>query len=387
VNGAITATHLDSDLSGWAMAGGLVGYATSCATTNGKVNATVSGKSFTGGAIGYASELDIANVQVVATVTGTGDNAGGLLGYASTINISDSSASGSVTGGAGVFGSIGGFAGYANNVTVTRAFAAEVVTGVTRTGGFFGAANGASVTDAYVTGTVTNPDEYIGNFAGSAGGLNLTRVYIANRGTGADIDIVGINSSAPSMVDVLQSSGIDQSVGRFTEIPMKTSAQMKRAQTFREIGWDFETVWMMNPPSNGGMPMLRSISGINACVVKSFSPVLFAKGSVKLNAAARERIRRIAAAIAFGPCSKLKITGYTSTVEGKGKRKTKLSKLKSIAAKRAAVVQTYLTAQLVALGDSFTTVLSNGNRQNPVASNKTSRGQAKNRRVVISILR
>ena len=120
---------------------------------------------------------------------------------------------------------------------------------------------------------------------------------------------------------------------------------MKLAKTFRDLNWDFPTVWMMNAPANNGMPMLRSLAVPSDCKVRNFSPILFKKGSAKLSSKAKANLTKFANQIAFGPCRNLKISGYTSTFEI-GKKATPVSKLKKLAGQRAQAVKKYLNLRL-----------------------------------------
>jgi outer membrane protein OmpA-like peptidoglycan-associated protein len=103
--------------------------------------------------------------------------------------------------------------------------------------------------------------------------------------------------------------------------------------------------------------------------------LLFARGSDKLIAAAKEKLAAIAKVIAKDPNSKIHITGYTDS-RGDAAKNQKLSEWRAVAVKNA-LSQNGVSAKHL-------TVEGKGSAD-PVASNDTAEGRAANRRATIRI--
>lgn len=143
---------------------------------------------------------------------------------------------------AGAFTSyVGGFSGSINSfqgtgVTVTECYSTANVTGNTLTGGFVGGITNANniLTHCYTTGAITTPaSSNVGGFTANAHGSTVAT------GCYWDINTSGMTTSP---------------IGEG-----KTTAQMKQQATY--VGWDFDTVWDINPNINGGYPFLRGFGG------------------------------------------------------------------------------------------------------------------------------
>jgi len=106
-------------------------------------------------------------------------------------------------------------------------------------------------------------------------------------------------------------------------------------------------------------------------LIVNMSDVLFDFNKYTLRPAAREKLAKISGIILSHPGLKLEVDGYTDSV-GSDDYNMKLSE------QRAGAVRDYLTGQGLA-GDNVTAL--GFGKENPVASNDTSAGRQKNRRV------
>lgn len=224
---------IDSDVRGYSYVGGLTGY------NNGTIRdsyfiGNVSGDEEVGGLIGQNYLGTVSNSYSAAIVDGK-LYVGGLVGRHGLGNINNSYSSGVVmgrdesgySGKTGEF--IGGFVG--NNDDdgiIMNCYSTGTVTGEKIVGGFV-AANEGEISNSYSMNKVSGNQD-IGGFAGANDG-----------GT--------INSSYYNM----ETSGQNESVGG----EGKTTAELKEQATY--VGWNFSSVWGIDPTKNSGYPYLKEI--------------------------------------------------------------------------------------------------------------------------------
>ncbi len=109
------------------------------------------------------------------------------------------------------------------------------------------------------------------------------------------------------------------------------------------------------------------------------SVIYFGTDSVALDSATRSRLDQVAAYLLADPAvEKVKVVGYA---DDRGTRRYNMA----LGKRRAEAVRAYLVAKGVENGQ-FVTVTSLGENR-PAASNRTSKGQALNRRVTVTLLR
>lgn len=122
-------------------------------------------------------------------------------------------------------------------------------------------------------------------------------------------------------------------------------------------------------------------SGGATCTEKKLGTIRFAPYSAKLSKKSKKLIRAYVAKIKDSGCTTIELSAHTATTTGAAKslkaKRIKLSKA------RNAAVQKYLTKQLKAAGVTVTFKKHALGAKNPVKSNKTGDGRAKNRRVVV----
>ncbi len=205
-----------------------------------------------GGLVGW-SDGTITNCYSTANVTGS-EYVGGLVGF-NWGPMSYSYAAGSVTGS----GYVGGIVG--DNVSdISKCYSTGSVTGSgAYVGGFVGS-NGYVITDCYSTGSVTG-----GNDVASLIGLNngtVTDCYATGHAGGSSnvSGLVGDNYSAGTVADCYWdrqttgwATGYGYNTNTFSATGLNT-APMKDSSSF--VGWDFESVWSINPSINNGYPYL-----------------------------------------------------------------------------------------------------------------------------------
>ncbi|MCF8236118.1 MAG: T9SS type A sorting domain-containing protein [Bacteroidales bacterium] len=187
---------------------------------------------------GKTGAATITNIGVT-NVDITGESyIGGLVGWhGSGGTVSNSYTSGSVHGERdGTIGgnNVGGIIGYNNGGTISNSYSTASVSGYATIGGLVGDNYGGTIEKCYATGLVSGTDADIGGLVGNSHG-------------GYDVN--------DSFWDT-QTSGQSSSDGGTG----KTTAEMQRATTFLDAGWDFTLsgdVWAMNQDVNSGYPFLR----------------------------------------------------------------------------------------------------------------------------------
>jgi hypothetical protein len=240
--GGIAGTHYDSGISACSVRG------------------TVSGTRYVGGCTGYTSGATISELQTDVSVIASHDYAGGICGNIAgrieyslstgdtRTNALSSGQAGGISGGVSQQGSIyysfasgathavfpGGLAGHSMG-RIEDCYAAGPISG---------SYSGGLVSQNY--GTVVNSYANNTSSAGNSGGLigeNYT-VYP---------DLFEVNNcfwnSDSTLSEVARGSAHGSNYG-------KTTAEMKSEATFTAVGWDFNTVWAIDPEINNGFPHL-----------------------------------------------------------------------------------------------------------------------------------
>jgi outer membrane protein OmpA-like peptidoglycan-associated protein len=121
-----------------------------------------------------------------------------------------------------------------------------------------------------------------------------------------------------------------------------------------------------------------------ACVPVAKSFVNFAPYSAKLSNAAKKKLRTYASALKASGCTRIKINGYTATIN-KGSAAGNAYRL-NLSKKRALAVKNYLQSQFTRLGIQVTVTRTAYGASSPKKSNNTSAGRAANRRVEIVVV-
>jgi The GLUG motif len=243
-------------VSGSEWVGGLVAYNTGT-ITDCYSTADVNGQAEVGGLTGYNDGV-IAGCSSAGGVTGP-RSAGGLVGWNDN-TISDSHSTAEVRGDS----KVGGLAG-SNNGTIRSAASTGRVTGANDVAGLVGRSYGP-IANCYSTGDV-NGHLYVGGLVGFHLGT-VTNCYSAGTVTG-DLNVGGlIGAGFPE--DVLGSFWNLETSGQSTSAggTGKTTAEMKKAQTFLDAGWDF-----VGETGNGTEDIWRILDGLDYPRL-SWEPVL-----------------------------------------------------------------------------------------------------------------
>lgn len=205
-----------------------------------------------------------------------------------TGTIADSYATGSVGGPSDY---IGGFVG-TNMGTIAECYATGSVNGYDTIGGFVGKTDGGTIRDSYATGAVSATSGYVGGFVGANDfGARIDNSYSTGRVTAPASDSVGgfagyIWSTviAHSFYDTETSGQSDTGKGE-----PKTTAEMTTSTTFTAAGWDFDTIWGIDPAVNNGYPILLwryTVGGTVSGLAAGNSVVLQSNGADDLTVAA-----------------------------------------------------------------------------------------------------
>ncbi|MCF8232985.1 MAG: T9SS type A sorting domain-containing protein [Bacteroidales bacterium] len=178
----------------------------------------------------------ITNVGVTnVDITGL-NSVGGLVGWHGTgCTVSYSYTTGSVHGEHDGSGGnyVGGIIGYNNGGTISNSYSTASVSGYASIGGLVGYTLYGTIEKCYATGLVSGTDTDIGGLVGNSSGADINNSFW-------DTETSGQGSS-------------DGGTG-------KTTAEMQRATTFLDAGWDFTLsgdVWAMNQDVNSSYPFLR----------------------------------------------------------------------------------------------------------------------------------
>jgi len=240
--------------------------------------------------VAYVDTATITNCRSAGTITGssaTGDGFGGLVGYIYTAGtISYCSSSCTVTGGDDL---VGGLVGRYGGGTLTSSYATGNVSGDDYVGGLIGECSRDLVISlCYATGAVTASGDYAGGLIGymtvsvastiddcyarggvTAGG-NYVGGFIGTTESGVVIDdcystgtVVGVGAQVGGFcgynADTITNCFWDTETSEQATSSGgtgKTTAQMKTQATFTDAGWNFTTIWVIDPGTNNGYPVL-----------------------------------------------------------------------------------------------------------------------------------
>lgn len=255
--------------------GGLAGYVQNGVNfTHSSSNANVSGILSVGGLFGYfagSADNSYSTGNVTNTTHHTTGGFAGQLGNGVEINFSY--ATGDVTGPL----SSGGFAGVfsvgsggSGSINYSYATGDVNITG-NETGGFIGSlySDGSgikTISNSYARGNIypgATGINYMAGFIGSGGATNiiensystgLVSQAITNLLPGGFMaNTSGTTTCSNSFWDLQTSETARNAAG--CAATSKTTAEMKAQGTF--TGWDFSTIWGINPSQNDGYPFLR----------------------------------------------------------------------------------------------------------------------------------
>lgn len=225
---------------------------------------------------GVAGEIENSNIEnSYSSVNVTGDNTvGGLVGNISSQSlVSKSNATGVATGTGNVGGLIGSV--YSQSTVTKSSFLGNVVSNSnSQVGGLVGSLADSIVEESFADVRLIGPN--IGGLVGFVTRATIDNSYavipkgrgLANSlNSGSNVKnsyAIGFGEPSGNLVQYITDSTItnsyydDISTGTNTGRGIaKTTSEMKSNSTY--IGWDFSTIWSINPSINNGFPFLRNI--------------------------------------------------------------------------------------------------------------------------------
>ena len=212
------------------------------------LNVSVIGKDYTGALLGR-NEGMVTNCYSTGNVTGN-QHTGGLIGYNQGF-INKSYSMVTITGNSCCGGLVG-----SNYSSIYNSFSIGNVTNTGNcSGGLVGTnATNCTISSCYSRGNVIG-DQYSGGLAGSNSGT-INKSYCAASLLGGCFTGGVTGQNTGSIINSLwdmDASGQTYSSGGIG----KTTEEMKTQSTYTDTGWDFSTIWAMDPAINDGYPYLR----------------------------------------------------------------------------------------------------------------------------------
>ncbi|MCL2064008.1 MAG: T9SS type A sorting domain-containing protein [Candidatus Cloacimonetes bacterium] len=231
-----------------ASAAGIVGrlFSSTIMNSYSSVNITARGTygpTMVGGIAGLATDSIITDCYATGNIIGVyvpgrWAEAGGIVSSLTNNSIVQNCYfSGNVSGTI----SVGGIAGEISSSYILNCYTTGIVSGNYNTGGIAGNTSGGIIENSYVTGYVLGPGAAIlgGAYAGS---------YVLVINSYFDIETVGKSN-------VVNDNGITQIINSYG-LP---TSEMKQIETYIENGWNFDSVWSIEPIVNDGYPYLMTI--------------------------------------------------------------------------------------------------------------------------------
>jgi Divergent InlB B-repeat domain/The GLUG motif len=224
-------THFDGSIqatNSLGNVGGITGVSDRSEFTSATSNGSIAGVSPVGGLIGFAENTLLHHGWSTARVSSgfPGPGTGGLIGTSSRTRLRQSAFAGTIASP----GLPGGLVGFATGTQLSDSFFSGVIEPTSRGGGLIGEGTDLSLLQCYVNGPIQTTFS-AGPFVGSgAPTVTLASVYW-NTNTVSPLAIPDAN-------------------GRSTEALMDPVTY---------VGWDFTSVWAIDPQRNNGFPYLRGL--------------------------------------------------------------------------------------------------------------------------------
>ncbi|MDD4740018.1 MAG: GLUG motif-containing protein [Bacteroidales bacterium] len=250
-----------SDVNGNNNTGGLVGFNNGGKMTDCHSTGETSGGDNTGGLIGYNGygSSSILNCHSTSDVDGN-KNVGGLVGFNQDGTIDLTYSTGEVNGKSETGGLVG-FMAY-GSAKIKRSFSTSDVTGSNNNiGGLVGSLEQGTIENSYATG-VASGNNKVGGLVGEMKWATVDRCYsttLVNSNGGQKGGLIASRNggSVNSSFWDKETSGQNSSDGGTP----KTTVQMLDINTFTNAGWDFNSIWSIDPEINDGYPFLADLQG------------------------------------------------------------------------------------------------------------------------------
>jgi hypothetical protein len=207
-----------------------------------------------GSLIGFLNHGIITNCYARGVAVSGNANIGGLIGK-NTGRVTLCWSSGTVSGDS----YIGGLTGLIDDGKLQQCCSRANVTGNRNVGGLAGKTTDQSseAMNCYATGSVEG-DRYVGGLVGQVEQGRVYKCYSAGSVTG-NRDVGGLTGYIRALGDVSRSFWDTQASGQDTSAggTGKTTAQMKKMDTYISAGWDFWSMWTICEDIN--YPILLSL--------------------------------------------------------------------------------------------------------------------------------
>lgn len=242
--------------------GALLGWAQNVNISNCYSTGVVTANYLCGGLVGNLLNIStLHNCYSTCDITGY-QYVGGLAGKSESASMNYCFHTGTVNGNL----STGGLVGLNSKSSVSKCYATGQVTGVNYLGGLVGENNSSTISNSYSRCDVSRiPGFSIYPNCGGLAGLNTDNGIIDKCYSTGSVEtnmggLVGSqNSTSTTTISFwdTETSGTTSSTGG-TGI---TTEEMKTKSTFTDAGWDFTTIWGINPELNDGYLSLKPESG------------------------------------------------------------------------------------------------------------------------------
>lgn len=271
--------------------GGLVGYMgisndyqdsrTDQSTNHNQVMAIVSGSGYVGGLVGYYETYqyggdfhtdEFTKNFVTGTVTGQGSYVGGLFGYiyndSHIVSMSDSYVNTTVTGASGYVGGIAGSLS-GGQYMISRVYAAGSVdsNGNENVGGLIGytEADQVVLTKSFAANMITGSAK-IGAVVGydNSSGVSLADVYFDYANSSTEC-VNGATASGCTAVNTMENQDANYFINNSTNAPMGSPGQGDT--------WDFTNVWFTEPLKYPQLRVTAPVGDVTAPVINELTPI------------------------------------------------------------------------------------------------------------------
>ena len=270
--------HVTGSVIGNSAVGGIAGFTYRSYIVFSSFNGSVNAVNDLGGLVGYFNDSSIRYSLSKGIVNGNMD-VGGLVGFSSKSSISESHSESLVTGTEYAV-EVGGLVGYNyNKSTISKSYATGAVSGYDHVGGLVGENAGYSkITDSYAWGAVSidgvdDPTEIL-----TVGGLvgynndnsTVQNCYALGNVSGTGLYHGGLVGENEITSPILSSYSLGPDNGFGTVV---TDAEMQIQGTF--VDWDFTNTWVLDE----GYPYLLP-SGVSEIIsLEDFTPIVVLFGT------------------------------------------------------------------------------------------------------------
>lgn len=239
--------------------GGIVGQASNSRIRHAHFSGTIQPGTLLAGIGGIAGQAEVSSIEEVSS-TGTVAavyQVGGILGSADTVTLRHAWSTANVRSVLGDPFGTGGLVGYLLRSRLEESAFAGSITNASRAGGIAGSSIESWIADCLYSGRVETRGT-VGGVVSQADNSTLLRCLV-------DGWVSGNTKTGPIFATTFTTNTVEaafwnpESVGPAAapDSLARTPAELRNVDTF--TGWDFNTVWAMDPGRNNGFPYLRGL--------------------------------------------------------------------------------------------------------------------------------